>query len=150
MYVHVFFSDSALGAQYAFLAPPCRVQSAPVNACTPKGETRMLRCPATREEFNRNLMVMRGFFVEYLVMLSEQDIACLGKKLLGCKYDELLFEINITDGKICVHKLVSGLFDKWIRKEGWKADLHQVKCILKEMGNISMCDSLDCYITEQY
>ena len=148
----MYSSDSTLGAQYAFLTPPCRVQSAPVNACIPRGETRktrMLRYPDNQEEFDRNVVVMKGFFDKYLVMLSEQDIACLGKELLGCEYGKLLFEINITVGTICVHKLVSGLFDRWIRKEGWKADLHQVKCILKEMGNISMCDSLNCYIKEQ-
>ena len=143
--MHVFFSDSA---QYAFLAPPCRVQSAPVNACTPRGKKRMLRYPENQEEFDRNVEIMKGFFDEYLMKLSVEDIAYLGKELLGCEYGKLLFEISITVGTICVHKLVSGLFDRWIRKTGWKADLHQVKCILKEMGNISMCHSLDCYIRE--
>ena len=109
----------------------------------------MLPMPSTQAECDRNHEIMKEFFNTYLVELPEEDFAFLGMKLLDCEYDKLLSNTNIMKGTITVRNLVPGLFKSWIRRTGRKADLHQVKCILKEIKNIDMCDRLDYYIKKK-
>ena len=149
--VHVFSSLSGSADLCVYPPPPlCRTKSAPVNAATSETCPRMLRAPSTEEQFEQNEEVMRRFFDKNLVKLSEEDVAHLGMKLLDCiEYRELRSETKLSRGINCIPTLVSGMFRRWTRKKGWDADLYQVKCILKEMGNNCMCHSLDAYIKEQ-
>ena len=128
------------------MPPPRQLSLTASNEAKPTREMRMLKVPLTPAEFDHNKQIMKGFFDEHLVHLLPEDIANLGRKLIDCEYVKLLSDSSITLGRICPQKLISDLFDRWIRKMGWDADLCQIRCILVEMGNKLMCDNMDFYI----
>ena len=137
--------------QYSFLPAPHPLHTnEPFSDENNSSEMkRILKSPSTQAEFDQNKKIMKGFFDTYLVALSPEDVANFGAKLIGCDYGKLIFDSQITMGKICHYKVVSDLFDNWIRRKGWKADLHEIQCILMEMGNTLMCDNMTFYIREK-